>query len=47
LIYVIALPKSALVFVETARGRFALTADASGRVSANADLGPDARLRLR
>jgi hypothetical protein len=47
LIYVIARPKSALVFVETARGRFAFTADATGGFSANADLRPDARLRLR
>jgi hypothetical protein len=47
LVYVIALPKSALVFVETALGRFAFTADATGPFSANADLRRDARLRLR
>jgi hypothetical protein len=46
LVYVIKLPKSAVVFVETAPGAFAFTADASGLFSANADLRPDARLRL-
>ncbi len=47
LVYVIAPSESAVVLVETAPGKFAFTADASGRFSANADLGPDARLRLR
>jgi len=47
LVYVIQLPKSAVVFVETAPGRFAFTADATGRFSANADLRTAARLRLR
>jgi hypothetical protein len=47
LIYLITPPKSAAVFVETAPGRFTFTADATGHVSANADLGQDGNLRLR
>ena len=47
LIYLITPPKSAAVFVETAPGRFTFTADATGHVSANADLRQDASLRLR
>lgn len=47
LIYLITPPKSAVVFVETAPGRFAFTADATGRIAPNADLRPSGRLRLR
>jgi hypothetical protein len=47
LIYLITPPKSAVVFVEAARGRFTFVADATGRFTANADLRQDARLRLR
>ena len=47
LIYLITPPKSAAVFVETAPGRFAFTADATGHTAPNADLGPNARLQLR
>lgn len=46
LIYLIARP-SAVVFVETAPGRFAFTAYATGHVTTNADLQHDGRLRLR
>ena len=46
LIYLIARP-SAAVFVETAPGRFAFTADATGHVAANADFQRDGSLRLR
>lgn len=44
-IYLIAPPGSAVVFVETSRGRFTFVADASGRFSANAKLSPGGRLR--
>ncbi|HJU37761.1 MAG TPA: hypothetical protein VJ716_10140 [Gaiellaceae bacterium] len=47
LIYLVTPPKSAVVFVETARGTFRFTADASGRFRANADVDPGVRLRLR
>jgi hypothetical protein len=47
LIYLITPPRSAAVFVETARGEFSFTADASGRFSANADLRRGRRLHLR
>lgn len=47
LIYLITPPKSAVVFVETAPGRFAFTADATGHVAPNADLRPSGRLQLR
>ena len=47
LIYLITPPKDAVVFVETAPGRFTFTADATGRISANADLQQGGRLRLR
>jgi hypothetical protein len=46
LVYVIAPSESAVVLAEAAPGKFAFTADASGRFSANADLRADARLRL-
>jgi hypothetical protein len=38
LVYLITLPKTAVVFVETAPGKFTFTADATGHVLANADL---------
>lgn len=44
-VYLIAPPGSAVVFVETARGRFSFVADASGRFSPNAKLSPSGRLR--
>jgi hypothetical protein len=44
-IYLLTPPRSAVVFVETARGRFAFAADASGRFSANAKLSPSGRVR--
>jgi len=47
LIYLITPPRSAVVFVETARGRFTFTADASGGFWANADVGPGGRLQIR
>jgi hypothetical protein len=47
LIYLITPPKSAVVFVETAPGRFAFTADATGHIAPNADLRPSGRLQLR
>jgi hypothetical protein len=47
LIYLITPPKSAAVFVETAPGRFAFTAYATGRVTANAALQESERLHLR
>lgn len=47
LIYLITPPRSAAVFVETAPGRFTFTADATGPVTANADLDQSRRLRLR
>ena len=47
LVYLITPPKSAVVFIERAPGRFAFTADATGRFSPNADLQHDALLRLR
>jgi hypothetical protein len=47
LIYLITPPKSAVVFVETAPGRFTFTANATGRFSANAHFRQDTRLRLR
>jgi hypothetical protein len=47
LIWLITPPKTAIVFVETAPGRFVSTADATGQFSANADLRRDGRLRLR
>lgn len=47
LIYLITPPKSTVVFVETAPGRFAFTADATGRIAPNADLRPSGRLHLR
>jgi hypothetical protein len=46
LIYLIAPPKSAVVYVETAPGRFTFTADATGRIAANASLRQDGRLQL-
>ena len=46
LVYLIARP-SAVVFVETARGRFAFTAYATGHVPTNADFQQDGRLHLR
>jgi hypothetical protein len=46
LIYLITPPKSAVVFVETAPGRFAFTADATGHIAPNADLRPSGRLQL-
>ena len=46
LVYLVEPPK-AVVFVETSRGTFRFTADASGRFAANADVGAAARLRLR
>jgi hypothetical protein len=47
LIYLITPPKSAAVFVETSRGRFAFTAFATGHVAANAALQESERLHLR
>jgi hypothetical protein len=47
LIYLLTPPKSAVVFVETAPGRFAFTADATGHIAPNADLRPSGRLHLR
>lgn len=47
LIYLITPSKGAVVFVETAPGRFTFTADATGNFSANVDLQQDGRLRLR
>jgi hypothetical protein len=47
LINLIRPPKSAVVFVEVAPGRFTFTADTTGNFSANADLQQDGRLRLR
>ena len=47
LIYLLTPPKSAVVFVETAPGRFAFTADATGHISPNADLQPSGRLQPR
>lgn len=46
LIYLITPPKSAAVFVETAPGRFVFTADATGPVTANADLDQSGSLSL-
>lgn len=46
LIYLIARP-SAAVFVETAPGRFAFTASATGPISPNADLRPSGHLQAR
>ena len=43
-VYLIAPPGGAVVFVETARGRFTFVADASGRYSANAKLSASGRL---
>lgn len=45
-VYLIAPPRSAVVSVEAARGRFRFIADASGRFSANATLAPSGLLRL-
>lgn len=47
LVYLLTPPKSAVVFVETAPGRFAFTADATGHIAPNADLRPSDRLQLR
>lgn len=47
LIWLITPPKTAVVFVENAPGRFASTADATGSFAANADFQQDGRLRLR
>ncbi|HEY3551725.1 MAG TPA: hypothetical protein VGK69_11810 [Gaiellaceae bacterium] len=47
LVYLVERPKRAVVFVETSRGTFRFTADASGHFSSNADLGSGARLELR
>jgi hypothetical protein len=46
LIYLITPPESAVVFVETAPGRFTFTADATSHFSANADLQQNGRLHL-
>lgn len=47
LIWLITPRKRAVVFVETAPGRFAFTADATGHIAPNADLRPSGRLQLR
>jgi hypothetical protein len=47
LVYLLTPPKSAVVFVETAPGRFAFTADATGHISPNADVRSNGRLQLR
>ena len=47
LVYLVTASRKAAVFVETARGRFTLTADASGRFGTNAAVGPGGHLRLR
>jgi hypothetical protein len=47
LVYLIELPKRAVVFVEASRGMFRFTADASGHFPAIADLFSGARLQLR
>ena len=47
LVYLITPPKSDAVFVETAPGRFVFIADATGPVTANADLDRSGRLSLR
>lgn len=47
LIWLITPPKTAVVFVEIAPGRFDSIADATGRFSANADLQQDGALHLR
>lgn len=47
LIYLVTPPRRAVVFVETARGRFSFTADAAGRFSPNAGIGSGVRVRLR
>jgi hypothetical protein len=47
LIYLITPPKSAVVFVEVAPGKFAFAADATGHFAANADLQQRTRLQLR
>lgn len=47
LVYLVTASTKAVVFVETARGTFSFSADASGSLAANADVGPGGRLRLR
>jgi hypothetical protein len=47
LVYLVTASTKAVVFVETKRGTFSFTADASGSLSANADVRPGERLRLR
>lgn len=47
LIYLITPPKSAVVFVEKAPGRFTFSAEATGHFAANADLQKGGRIHVR
>jgi len=47
LVYLLTPPTCGSVFVETAPGGFAFTADATGHVAPNADVRSNGRLQLR